>query len=165
MSFYVGVPLVFLTALAEVAFLPYFRVAGLQPNLLLVMLVCWLMVRGQEEALLLIPIGALVLTLSEGAPMGIALIAMAPVAVLHDLRGAHLGQGQLLVTVIFTLAVTIVYQAIYLLAFAAGGHSGDILGAVLRVILPVSVLNVAILLPIYWLTWAFSAGTRRGMFA
>lgn len=165
MSYYIGVPLVFLVALAEVAFLPYFRILGLQPNLLLVILLCWLMVRGQEESLYLIPIGALALGLVDGAPLGVALLALAPVAVLYDLRGAHLGQGQLLVTVLFTVVATLVYQTIYLLAFAAGGQTGDILSAVLRVIVPVALLNVAVMLPAYWLTWVLSPDVRRAMFA
>jgi hypothetical protein len=165
MSYYIGVPLVVLAALAEAAFLPYFRVFGLQPNLLLVVLVCWLMVRGQEEAFFLIPIGAVFLGLVDGAALGVAVLALAPIAVLHDLRGARLDEGQFLITVVFTLSVTLVYQTIYMLAFAAGGHSGDILSAVLRVIVPVSLLNVAILLPIYWLTWVLSPDVRRAMFA
>lgn len=165
MSYYIGIPLVFIVALAEVAFLPYFRVGGLQPNLLLVLLVSWLMVRGQEESMYLIPIGAVVLSLVDGAVLGVALLALAPIAVLHDLRGARLGEGQLLVTVAFTVVATLVFQGVYLLAFAAGGHSGDVLAALLRVVLPVSLLNVAVMLPVYWLTWLFSGDVRRAMFA
>jgi len=165
MSYYIGIPLVVTVALAEVAFLPYFRVFGLQPNLLLVVLLAWLMVRGQEEALYLIPIGAIFLGLVDGAPMGIALLALAPVAVLHDLRGSHLSEGQLLIALVFTVAATVVYQSTYLLAFGLHGQAGDILGAVLRVVVPVSLLNVAFLLPVYWLTWLFSPDVRRAMFA
>ena len=165
MSYYIGIPLMILVALAEVAFLPYFRVQGLQPNLLLVLLICWLMVRGQEEAFFLIPIGAIFLGLADGAALGVALLALAPIAVLHDLRGAHLGQGQLLVTIIFTVVATIVYQSVYLLAFAVNGQAGDIVGALLRIVVPVSLLNVAILLPVYWITWALSPDVRRAMFA
>jgi len=165
LSYYIGVPLVILAAVAEVAFLPYFRIFGLQPNLLLVILLAWLMVRGQEEALYLIPIGAIVLGLVDGAPLGIALIALAPVAVLHDLRGSHLSEGQLLIAVVFAVVATVVYQGVYLAVFGLHGQSGDILGAVLRVMMPVALLNVAVLLPVYWLTWVFSPDVRRAMFA
>jgi cell shape-determining protein MreD len=164
-SYYIGVPLVVTVALAEAAFLPYFRLFGLQPNLLLVVLLAWLMVRGQEEALYLIPIGALVLGLVDGAALGVGLIALAPLALLHDIRGSHLSEGQFLNAVVFTIAATVVYQGTYLLAFGAGGEAGDILTAVSRVIVPVALLNVAILLPVYWSTWLFSPDVRRTMFA
>jgi cell shape-determining protein MreD len=164
-SYYVGIPLMLLLALAEVAFLPYFRVLGLQPNLTLVVLVAWLTVRGQEEALYLIPLAALCLGFLQGSSPGVAFIAFAPVAVLYELRGVHLGEGQLPITIAFTVVATVVYQAVYLGWFALGGQSGDILGAVLRVVLPVSLLNVAVLLPIYWFMHLFSGDTRRAMFA
>jgi cell shape-determining protein MreD len=164
-SYYVGVPLMLLLALVEVAFLPYFRILGLQPNLTLVVLLAWLMVRGEEEALFLIPLGALFLGLVQGGSVGLAFIAMAPVVVLYELRGVHLGEGQLFIAVAFTVVATVVYQGIYLLAFLAEGRGGDVLAAILRVLLPVALLNVALFLPVYWLMHLFSGDTRRAMFA
>jgi cell shape-determining protein MreD len=165
MSYYIGIPLMVLLALVEVAFLPYFRIFGLQPNLTLVVLVAWMTVRGQEESLYLIPVAALFLGLLDGSAIGLAFLALAPVAVLHELRGVTLGEGQLPIAIAFTLLATFVYQSIYLAAFAANGQAGDILGAVLRVMVPVSLLNVVVLLPIYWIIQLFSPDVRRAMFA
>ena len=165
MSYYVGIPLMLLLALLEVTFLPYFRILGLQPNLTLVVLVAWLTVRGQEEALYLIPLAALFLGLVQGASIGLAFIAFAPVAVLHELRGVHLGEGQLPIAIALMVGATVVYQGVYLVAFAVAGQGDDILGAVLRVFLPVSLLNVAVFLPVYWLMQLFSGDIRRAMFA
>jgi hypothetical protein len=164
-SYYIGLPLMLVLALLEVAFLPYFRILGLQPNLTLVVLIAWLTVRGPEEALYLIPGAALFLGLVQGASMGIAFLALAPLPVLHELRGAHLGEGQFLIAIGFAVIATLVYQSIYLASFAVQGQAGDILGAVLRVMLPVALLNVVVLLPVYWLTQVFSGDTRRAMFA
>jgi len=164
-SYYVGVPLMALLALAEVAFLPYFRVFGLQPDLLLVVLVAWLTVRGQEEVLYLAPIGALVLGFANGASPGLAFLALAPLVALHDLRGRHLGEGRLPIAIIFTIVATVIYQLVYLGAYALHGQAGDIVGAVARVIIPVALLNVLALLPIYWLTSVLSPDVRRAMFA
>jgi hypothetical protein len=165
MSYYIGVPLVLLVALAEAAFLPYFRIFGLQPSVTLVLLICWLTIRGQEEALYLIPLAALCLGLVDGAPLGVAFLALAPVVALHELRGLHLGEGQLVIAVVFTIVATLIYQSVYYLAFVAGGQSGDIVAAALEVAVPVSLLNVVILFPVYWMTWVFSADVRRTMFA
>jgi cell shape-determining protein MreD len=160
-SYYVGLPLMLLLALLEAAFLPYFRILGLQPNLILVVLVAWLSVRGQEEALYLIPFAALFLGLVQGASLGIAFLALAPLPLLHELRGVHLGEGRLLIAIGFTVVASLVYQSVYLSSFLVDGQAGDILGAVLRIMLPVSLLNVAVLLPVYWLMQVFSGDTRR----
>ena len=165
MSYYIGVPLMVLLALAEVAFLPYFRVFGLQPDLLLVVLVAWLTVRGQEEVLYLAPIGALVFGFANGASPGLAFLALAPIVALHELRGRHLGEVRLPIAIAFTVVATIIYQLVYLAAYAVHGQAGDILGAVARIIVPVALLNVLALLPVYWLTNVLSPDVRRGMFA
>src|SRR5207248_8849088 len=49
LSYWIGIPLLLLAALVEVSVLPFFRVFGLQPNLVLVILTAWVMVRGQDE--------------------------------------------------------------------------------------------------------------------
>jgi len=165
LSYYIGMPLLFLIALMEASVLPLFRIGGLQPNLMLVLFVAWLTVRGQDEVLFLIPIGGLFLGLADGAPLGTAILALAPVAVLHEVRGAQLGEGQLLFTIIFTVAATFLYHLTYLLVFALQGEAGSLVGAIVRVILPASFLNVVVLLPVYALLWAASRDVRRAAFA
>jgi hypothetical protein len=165
LSYWVGVPLLFLTALAEVSVLPLFRVFGLQPNLVLVVLTAWIMVRGQEEVFYLIPLGGIFLGLAEGAPPGAALIALAPIVVLHELRGARLSEGQLLIALVFTVAVTVLYHLVYLVVFAIEGEGSSLVVGAVRVILLSSIFNVLILFPIYGLIWAASGDRRRAAFA
>jgi hypothetical protein len=142
-TYYVGLPFVILAALIEASVLPLFRVAGLQPNLVLVILVAWLMVRGSAEAFVLIPIGGFVLGLTGSAPMGTALIALAPIALLHDLH------------------MTVIFHFVYLLAYTVTGQSGDWTGAFLRVTVPVCLLNVLVLLPTYLVVLGLNQSERR----
>ena len=92
-----------------------FRIAGLQPNLTLVLLIAWLMVRGAEEAYVLIPIGGVLLGLVDGAPMGTAMLALAPMAVLQEMRGAQLREGGFALAIVFVAVMTVVYNFTYLL--------------------------------------------------
>lgn len=161
MTYYVGVPLVVLGALIEASVLPLFRIAGLQPNLVLVILVAWLMVRGSSEAFVLIPIGGVVLGLTESAPLGTALIALAPIALLHDLHGAHLREGGIIPAVAFTVLMTVVFHLVYLLAYTVSGQSGDWIGAFLRVTVPACLLNVIVLLPTYLILSGLNQESRR----
>jgi hypothetical protein len=163
-SYYIGIPLLFLTAAAEASVLPMFQIGGLQPNPVLVLLIAWLMVRGAGEAFLFIPIGGIFLGLVDPAPMGTALLALAPMAVLQEIRGSQLREGGFLLTILFTAAMTIVFNLVYLLVFTLGGESGNIVGAMTRVILPTAFLNVIILFPIYVVLWATSGDLRRASY-
>lgn len=164
MSYYVGIPILLLAALLEASVLPYFRIAGLQPNLVMVLLTAWLMVRGAGEAFVLIPIGGIFLGLVDGAPLGAALLALSPLALLQDFKGAHLSEGGLMLTVLFTAIMTVVYNLIYLLVFTVSGESGNWLGAMTHVALPTIVLNVFALLPIYAMLWLSSHQMRRASY-
>jgi rod shape-determining protein MreD len=163
-SYYVALPLLLLTALIEASVLPLFRIGGLQPNLMLVLLVAWLMIRGDKEAFVLIPIAGVLLGLVDGAPMGAALLALAPIALLHELRGAHLREGGLTLTIAFTVLMTLVYNLVYLAVFTIDGASGSWLAALMRVAIPACFLNVIALLPIYAVISMASQELRRAAY-
>jgi rod shape-determining protein MreD len=164
-SYYVGITLVILSALLEASVLPLFRIEGLQPNLTLVFLMTWLIIRGAEEAFVLIPIGGLFIGLVDGAPLGTALLALAPVALLQEVRGAHLNEKGPLMAIVFTLVMTLAYNYVYLLVFTVQGQAGSWVEVTSRVILPTMFINVAILLPIYLAFSLVNPAPRRSLYA
>jgi rod shape-determining protein MreD len=165
MSYYVGIGLLFFSALIEVSVLPMFRVYGLQPNLTLIILIAWLIVRGEEEAYVLIPIGGLLLGLVESAPIGTALLALAPIAVLQEIRGAQFGGGGIVMAVAFTVVMSVVYNFTYLLVFTLTGESGGWLPATTNVVLPSTLLNVVVLVPLYAFFSIVNPRARRSLYA
>jgi rod shape-determining protein MreD len=164
-SYYVGVPLVILLALSEATVLPMFRVVGLQPNLVLVVLVAWLMIRGSTEAFILIPLAGVFLGLADGAPLGTSLIALAPIAFLQEIRGTRLTESGLVLTIAFTVLMTLVYNGVYFLIYAAAGDAGSLVSSLIDVIVPTTFLNVVVLLPVYFLISLLSLGGRRSAYA
>lgn len=165
MSYYVGITLVILAALMEASVLPLFRIEGVQPNLTLVLLVTWLIIRGQEEAYVLIPIGGVFIGLVDGALMGTALLAMAPIAVLQEVRGAQLNERGFPMALAFTLIMSLVYNFTYLLIFTLQGEAGSWADATLSVVLPVTLINLAVLLPIYAAFAFLNPRQRRALYA
>jgi rod shape-determining protein MreD len=163
-SYYIGVPLVFLLALVEASVLPLFRVGGLQPNLLVVLFVAWLMLRGPSEAFVLIPFGGLMIGLVDGAPLGTALLALSPLAIVQEMRGTQLRESGFVLTVAFVLGMTLVYHFVYLLVYTAQGDAGNWIEAFTRVIIPTAVLNVVVLLPIYAALTMSSQELRRASY-
>jgi rod shape-determining protein MreD len=163
-SYYVGLPLLVLVALLEVSVVPMFRVAGLQPNLMLVLLIAWLIVRGANEAFILAPIGGVLLGLVDGAPAGTALIGLAPLAFLQDLRGSQLREGGLIMAIAFTIVMSFFYNYVHLAVFTLQGQSGDWLLASTRIIVPTALLNVFVLIPLYGLMSLSSPEQRRNVY-
>ena len=151
MSYWIGLPLLLLVALLEVSVLPMFRVYGLQPNLMLVLLIAWLSVRGASEAFILAPVGGVLLGFVDGAPVGTALIGLAPLAFLQELRGSQIREGGLIAAIGFTVVMSFFYNFVHLGVFTLLGEAGEWGAAFLRIIVPTVLINVVILPPIYWL--------------
>ena len=165
MSYWVGLPLLVLVALSEVSVLPMFRVYGLQPNLLLVLLIAWLIVRGAGEAFVLAPIGGVLLGFMDGAPAGTALIGLAPLAFLQDLRGSQLREGGLIAAAGFTIVMSLFYNFVHLGVFTVMGEAGEWGAAVTRIIMPTVLLNLVVLLPVYGLLTLANPEQRRAVYA
>jgi rod shape-determining protein MreD len=165
LSYYAGITLVVFAALLEVSVLPMFRVQGLQPNLTLVLLIVWLIVRGAEEAYVLIPVGGIFIGLVDGALMGTALLGMAPVALLQEARGARENERGLAMAVVFTAIMSVVYNFTYLFVFTLEGQGGNWVEAFARVILPTTFINIAVLLPVYLAFAMVNPRPRRSLYA
>jgi hypothetical protein len=86
------------------------------------------------------------------------------VAVLHEVRGAHLAESGVVLTIAFTVVMTLVFHAVYLLVFTVEGTAGAWDAALLRVAVPICLLNVLLLLPLYALLSATSQNLRRPLY-
>jgi rod shape-determining protein MreD len=165
MSYYTGIVFLFFLAMVEASVLPLFRISGVQPNLTLIFLITWLIIRGEEEAYVLIPIGGVLLGLVDGAMLGPAVIALAPLAILQELRGSQFASGGLVMAIAFTAVMSLVYNFTYLAVFTLNGESGTWLIAATKVILPSLLLNVIVLLPVYAAFSLFNPRPRRSLYA
>jgi hypothetical protein len=95
----------------------------------------------------------------------VALLALAPLAFFDELRGSHLRETSLSLTIVFGVLATLVYQLVYLLVFTALGQAGSWPNALYDVIIPTALLNVVVLVPAYALTWIASGDLRRAAYA
>ena len=149
MSLAVGLAAVLFAALAQVSAMPAFSIFGVQPNLVIVLLVAWMSVRPQREALLQIPAAGFALGLLDSQPLGLAMLALAPLVLMTDVRGLRLVDSDLLPAVILTALATLVYETTILLSLAVRGESLEWLAGVLDILLPAAIANVLLLLPVY----------------
>ena len=109
--------------------------------------------------------GGLVLGLVDGAPLGTAVLAMAPLMLLHEVRGSQLREGGLIMTIVFVVVMTVCYHLIYLGVFTIQAQNGSWIDAIIRIVLPTAFLNVVIRMPIYFVVSMASQELRRPTYA
>ena len=161
MTVLAGLLMIVAAALAQVSILPAFSIFGVQPNLIIILLVIWITVGGQRDALLLIPIAGFVQGLLDSQPLGLAMLAMAPLILMTQVKELRLVQSDLLLAVVLTAVATLVYEGTVLLTLAVTGERLDWLATVLEVLVPATIANVLLLLPLYGLARLLDPGVRR----
>ena len=160
----VALLVIMIAVLAQASILPAFSIFGAHPNLIIVLLVAWTSVRGQREALLLIPAAGFLLGLLDSQPLGLAMLALAPLILLGDLRELRLVESDLLLAVVLTSVATLAYEGSGLISLAVTGERLDWFAAVLNVLVPATIANVLLLLPVYAVVRLASADLRRPAF-
>ncbi|MGA2285398.1 MAG: rod shape-determining protein MreD [Dehalococcoidia bacterium] len=153
--------LLLLTALVQTSVMPAFPIFGVSPNLVLVLLVCWTVIRGRQEAMVVIPIGGLCLSLLGSQPVGVALLAAVPVLLLSELEALNLTPSNLVLALAVAFLSSLIYEAVLLVALRLEGDSVGWLAALMRVVIPTSIVNVVFTLPLYWLVWLRSGGLSK----
>jgi rod shape-determining protein MreD len=159
---YILIVLLFLiVALIQASVLPAFPVFGVIPNLVLVLAVCWTVARGQQEAMVVVPLAGVCLGLVGDHPLGITLLATVPIVLLADIEVLRFARSEFVLTVVLVFFSTMIYELVLLVALRLQGGSVSWFAAFLRVVVPVGLASVLFTPPVYWLVRRRSAGPKR----
>ncbi|OGO49338.1 MAG: rod shape-determining protein MreD [Chloroflexi bacterium RBG_16_68_14] len=161
MSLAIGLIAIVVAVIAQVSILPFFSIFGVQPNLVIVLLVAWMAVRGQREVLLLVPAAGLVQGLLDSQPLGLAMLALAPIILMTEVREQRWVESDLVPALVLAALATLVYEATILLTLAVTGEHLDWLASVLDVLVPAAIANALLLLPVYGLIRLASQDLRQ----
>jgi rod shape-determining protein MreD len=151
MAVWIAFPLIALLAVMQTSLVPAMKLGPARPQLLLVWVVCWAVVRGRGEAMPWAIFGGLVLDLLSQMPPGTHLLALAAVTFLADL-GHRVMQGS---TALFAgaavLASSILYGLILVGVLFITRQQVSLTDAVLTDILPGAAYNLVVLVPVFLL--------------
>ena len=131
-------------ALLQTVLLSRVNLWGARPDLMLLVVFVWAVVRGVDEGLVWGFIGGLIVDLLSGGPLGATVLALLSVVLL---AGQPWGQGLSSAVVRLLLPAflgVIVYHLILLLILGFTGHAVDWGFAVLRVAAPSALLNTVL---------------------
>ena len=159
------VPLLTSVALIQTVLLSRVNLWGARPDLMLLIVLVWAVVRGVNEGLVWGFIGGLIVDLLSGGPLGGTVLALLSVVFL---AGQLWGQGLTSPVVRLLLPAflsVVVYHLVLLLVLAWTGHAVDWGFALLRVAGPSALLNTVLAPFVQWpLAW-LERRTREGGFA
>ena len=161
MRYLLFVPIVLLVAVAQVATASYFPLLGVTANPLLVLLMCWAIVRGPRETMILIPLAGIFKDLITSDPVGASVLALLPVVPLAALRERWPTESDFLPTLAVVALASLCYYLLYMMVLTAVGDGPPWLQSPLRVVLPATLFNV-LLTPILYLPvrWATTLAER-----
>lgn len=155
MRYLLFVPLILFVALAQVATASYFPLLGVTANPLLVVLMCWAIVRGPRETMVLIPLAGTFKDLISSDPVGVSVLALLPIVPLAATRERWPTESDFLPTLAVVAMASLCYHLLHMMVLTAVGDGPPWLQSSTRVILPAALFN-ALLTPIFYMPirWA-----------
>jgi hypothetical protein len=148
----IGGGFAFMLALVQASSVDQFRILGVAPNLMLVMLVTWLVIRGLDDVLPMVAVTGITLGFVGLQTPGVILIALlVPMALLGLVREMGVIHSQTLMFLGLILGASLLYELIMLASVLATGGAFDVQSGIVDVVLPAAIVNLAIALPVYLL--------------
>ena len=101
--------------------------------------------------LVLIPVAGFTQGLLDSQPLGLAMLALAPMTLMTNVRELHLVESDLLPAIVLTVLATLVYETVIMVTLVVTGEHPDWLANALDVLVPAAIANALLLLPVYGL--------------
>jgi rod shape-determining protein MreD len=164
-NFYLTLPLLTGVALIQTTVLSRISVLGGRPNLMLLVVLIWAVVRGLDEGLVWAFVGGLIVDLLSGGPLaGTALALVAAAFLAGQSLGEEVG-SEVVRLMMLTVLGALTYHLTVLVVLGWTGHAVSWGFSLARVAGPSVVLNAVlapfVLQPVRWLDQA--TGRDRGV--
>jgi rod shape-determining protein MreD len=138
------IPLLTGVALVQTVLLAQIDWWGARPDLMLLVVLIWSVVRGMEEGMVWGFIGGLIIDLFSGGPLGVTVLALLAVALL---AGQPWGQGigsSVIRLLLVTFVAVLVFHLILLIILSWTGYNVAWGWAILQVAGPSALLNASL---------------------
>lgn len=150
-----------LVALVQISTVPAFAVGSVVPDLMLVIVVSWALLRGLRSALAWALVGGLCLDLLSGSPFGMYTLGLLVAALVAGSGGNTLYRGSFLLPLAMLILATVARSGVHLAVLLITGHALPTGDTLLRLTLLELAYNTALLLAIYPLLALLNQATGR----
>jgi rod shape-determining protein MreD len=166
MRYLVGGTIAFMLAILQVSSVQQFVVLGVSPNLVLVMLVAWLVVRGLEDVLPMVAVAGLTLGLVDLQTPGLVMLALVlSIAAMGAIRELHVVHSDFVLTLLLVAGASLIYESIMFAYVLATGGVFDPVAGLLEAVLPAALVNLMIAPPVYLLMRLARPAAQRNAYS
>jgi rod shape-determining protein MreD len=149
-NIYTSILLLIGVALIQSTVMPHLTLWGVKPDLMLLVVISWSLLRGTREGIVWGFIGGLCLDLFSGAPLGLSALALLIASFFSSLGEATIFRTHVILPLATVFFASLIYDFIFLLALRTLGWPIVWLDSFIRLVLPTSLLNV-LLTPLVYL--------------
>ena len=149
MSPYLLLPLFALLAIVQMTLVPLLPFGQARPDLFLVIVVAWGIVRGSGEATLWGLGGGLVLDLFSGVPFGMQTLGLGALGLLADLMGTNFFRSNVLIPLAAILIATFLYHVMEAAAMQSLGYQVLWEPFLTGLVVPAAVYNTVLMPLVY----------------
>jgi rod shape-determining protein MreD len=149
---YLAVFALVVTALLQTSVMPSLSSSGVMPDVMLLVVVSWSLLRGTGEGLLWALGGGLLLDLTSGGPFGVAAASLVLSSVIIGLGELNIVRDSPWLPLVASLLATTVYNVAYWAILQATGRFSYTVHSLLQVMGPSLILNALAMYPTYWAT-------------
>ena len=155
MNIYATILLLIATVIIQTTAMPHLTIMGVKPDLMLLMVISWSLLRGAQEGVIWALVGGMGLDLLSGAPFGTSTVALVALSLLAGVGELSVFRTHIALPLIATLIATLAYDLFFLLLLHMQGCSIAWADSLIKVVLPSTLFNV-LLAPfvykaLYWL--------------
>jgi rod shape-determining protein MreD len=155
MNIYVTTLLLSAIVIIQTTAMPHLTILGVKPDLVLLVVISWSLLRGSKEGVIWALVGGIGLDLLSGAPFGTSAVALLVLSLLAGMGELSVFRTHIALPLIATLLATLAYDLFFLLLLHMRGCSIAWADSLIKVVLPSTLLNV-LLSPLvykalYWL--------------
>lgn len=149
MNPYAVVLLLTSAALLQSSFLPHLFRGGLKPDLVVMLVISWGLLRGVKEGLLWAFIGGLALDLLSATPLGFSALLLTLLILLTSLGQKSVYRANILFPLAIIFLATLGYNLTLLFAWQLLGRPALWWESLREVLLPTALLNILVMFPLY----------------
>jgi rod shape-determining protein MreD len=137
-------------AMLQTSALPRFSLWGVVPDLMLLVVVSWSLLRGAKAGVPWALGGGLVLDLLSGGPLGAATVSLTLSSAVASLDALNLFRDSLWLPLFASLLATAIYDGTYVVILLVSGRPVQWASSLLRVVIPCMTLNALVMYPTFW---------------
>jgi rod shape-determining protein MreD len=130
--------------------LHWFSIGSVVPDLMLLLVVCWGLLRSLQDGLTWALLGGIILDLLSGGPFGATAICLAVACAVTRAGTMSISRDSPWLLASAGLLATAVYDAAYLALLRLTGHPIPWSEGLLQVLIPCMVLNALAMYPVWW---------------